>query len=336
MSDASPLRDAQGGPDASDAADATDATDAADASGRCTGGATSIQSCGGSSVDLCSDSQNCGACGAPCVDPGDGTRACVRGQCVDYTFVSWAHRDGGSFVLEEAGTRDTTTAILWASTMLPVLGWTEAQNACQSLGAGWRLPTRVEQLSIMRYGEADAALDPTYFPESSDPFAFSWAISHEGLNPYRISPVGGPVQLTTGLASGHCVKRVEGSPAARFDVTADTVYDRVTDLTWQRGAVQADGGAAQLAVDDAHLACIAWGGRLPTIVELASIIDERRVDASVSANADVFVDAPGAIYWSGTQDSPSNVATWYILSDGTHDYNGPNAQYSVRCVRAGR
>ena len=57
--------------------------------------------------------------------------------------------------------------------------WQEAVDYCTALdlpGSGWRLPTRLELLTLVNYGlpYPDPAIDARYFPTDSDPDTFKY------------------------------------------------------------------------------------------------------------------------------------------------------------------
>jgi len=132
---------------------------------------------------------------------------------------------------------------------------------------------------------------------------------------------------------------VQGTPAQRFSVDPanNTVFDRYTNLTWQRTADE-----SQRSFDAAMSYCssLGLGYRLPTFAELISLSDQvtRRMSAE-------FIGPPSA-YWTSSQHrtAPSHIYVfdaglyWYYgnTGDGTPD---PAAQavpeFRARCVHEG-
>ena len=122
-----------------------------------------------------------------------------------------------------------------------------------------------------------------------------------------------------------------GAPnAASYTDNGDmTVTDDVTGLMWQKAA--APGTYAQ-AMAVAYCPTLTVGGhrdwRLPTIIELVSLVDVGSSDASIN---EVFPSTSPNIFWSS---SPVPLTTYgWIVSNGSTISNGSALKYSVRCVR---
>lgn len=124
------------------------------------------------------------------------------------------------------------------------------------------------------------------------------------------------------------------APPGRYTINeeAETVYDNMTGLTWQRFVppnkrynMSADSYCAALSLDGG-------GWRLPTVLELLSIIDRTRV--SPAHDPEAFPDAPSERYFSSSiAESGSSRYQWYVSSiDGTVG-SGWAIEGLVRCVR---
>jgi hypothetical protein len=126
-------------------------------------------------------------------------------------------------------------------------------------------------------------------------------------------------------------------PSPRFVFTDDVVFDRLTGLTWQRKLV----ASVKFTWEDAKAHCAAFstpafpsGWRLPTRIELASIVDYTRRDPAIDAEAFPGTDINGTFFWTSSSPSQDNV---WIVGFGS-GYVGiesgiQNTLYSVRCVR---
>ncbi len=120
-----------------------------------------------------------------------------------------------------------------------------------------------------------------------------------------------------------------------YTSTSDTVFDKVTGLTWQRTASDKK-YLWQEAVDYCSGLDLAgsqtW--RMPTRIELLSIVDLTTVPA---INADAFPLTQVGEYWSRTV-SPRGTAKRYFVDfgDGRCDNSAGDlntTRYQVRCVR---
>ena len=97
---------------------------------------------------------------------------------------------------------------------------------------------------------------------------------------------------------------------SRYVIKGDSVYDKKTNLTWQRCSVgqkwdgaRCAGNAERFTFDDAHnLGDQAW--RVPTKDELASLIDQNRKAKGLKPmiNITVFPNSE-VVYWSSTIDT---------------------------------
>ncbi len=134
---------------------------------------------------------------------------------------------------------------------------------------------------------------------------------------------------------GYPVWPMPGTPAHLFeyDVRTDTVLDQVTGLEWQRNVdssvhdwEQAQSYCATLELDGKSN----W--RLPTRIELVSIVDYSAADPAIDAS--VFPATPSNQFWTS---SPSVVATgqaWTVnFNYGFVGYTDEIYALPVRCVR---
>src|SRR5260221_7957623 len=127
---------------------------------------------------------------------------------------------------------------------------------------------------------------------------------------------------------------------ARFKVKAEEVYDKQTDLTWQRCAVgqrwvQSSGclgNPAKFTFDEAQaLTNEKW--RVPTIEELQGIVAEYCSEPAVDPA--LFPGTPSEQFWTNAFYSP--MAFYVSLRNGSSNptyYS--DSRYNVRLVRSGR
>lgn len=126
-----------------------------------------------------------------------------------------------------------------------------------------------------------------------------------------------------------------------FVKAATEIHDVQTSLAWQREQLA---NLTRKPYAAAQNACTSWGGRLPTVKELLTLVDEApfkdyefgsTVDNAIDQNAFRYSTNADQPYWTGT---PSNVAgeRWGVsFKDGTmvslkeNDATG----FYVRCVK---
>lgn len=121
------------------------------------------------------------------------------------------------------------------------------------------------------------------------------------------------------------------APAGRYTVTADTVVDSRTELTWQR----ATGPASSW--EDAGSYCEGLslngtGWRLPTVKELLTLVDHSRTDPAIDTTA--FPDTESGWYWSSTPRASGSTEAWHVRFEWGDAW--PESRVSdgfVRCVR---
>lgn len=123
-----------------------------------------------------------------------------------------------------------------------------------------------------------------------------------------------------------------GSPSA-LTASAEIVADTSTGLTWQRGTM-----ASIATWADAKTACdaLALGGlsdwRLPTRIELASIVDYRRA-APVLAPT-YFENTVLGVYWTASAFAADTSRAWGtdMTTGAFMDYAKTDSHF-VKCVR---
>jgi Protein of unknown function (DUF1566) len=124
------------------------------------------------------------------------------------------------------------------------------------------------------------------------------------------------------------------APAGRYTISAGTVYDTKTKLTWQQSVptttyVWADAKAyCSSAAVGAALGGTGW--RLPTIKELQSLIDYTQ---SSAIDQTAFPGTPaGGLFWSSTPSADTPTSAWAIVNGKAFAYDMATTAYA-RCVR---
>jgi hypothetical protein len=128
---------------------------------------------------LLTDEAHCGQCGFPC-ELGD---TCTAGLCIpDYEWANWpvpTFADSNYTTTNDTVT-DRTTGLVWQRNVpSSYYKWANAKDYCAGLTlggmVGWRLPTRIELLSIADVTCSSPAIDPNAFPGT--PSEIFWSSS---------------------------------------------------------------------------------------------------------------------------------------------------------------
>jgi hypothetical protein len=220
--------------------------------------------------------------------------------------------------------------------------WDSAKTQCDCLATAgyrdWRLPTRIELLSIVDFTRGDPAVDGAAFP--STPSDYFWTSSPVAGSPdaawYLFFFDGNTHSMGKDAAyRARCVRTHEAAVASgpSFTTKGDgTVVDDKTKLTWQ---TDVDPSTFTWSDAKTHCATLALAGgafRLPTMKELQTLIDERAADPAIDVAA--FPGAPSESFWTGTPLAGGPTEAWFV-----NFYNGVaytslvDHSYRVRCVR---
>ena len=134
--------------------------------------------------------------------------------------------------------------------------------------------------------------------------------------------------------------RLSGAKAApMYMPTADTVVDVVTGLTWQRNLPEMYPGCTQVCTwDKAKAYCDAlqlegWSDwRLPTRIELVSILDDDAIMPSIDEEA--FPATPADTFWTASSFAGGSNQAWVVKFGAFQSTAEPkNNGFRARCVR---
>lgn len=231
---------------------------------------------------------------------------------------------------------DTVTGLGWQDTVSTTGRTFDDANAyCDALvydaQSDWRLPTRIEAISIMSFQPTFDGSSVTGAAFSSVPVSASscfWTGSRDpqstmyayGLNVATVSPMA---------MSSSCVARCVrggaplGAPVAKqYVLTTSTVTDPTTGLVWEKTPPDAE---APFATADARCKALVLDGhtmRLPGVKELSSIVDETKHDP---ASAAAFGSFAVRMFTSNVQ--------WTVEFTNGSTTQGPSGfSYWSRCV----
>ncbi len=236
---------------------------------------------------------------------------------------------------------DSVTGLSWTKDAEPSMTHPEATAHCDGLGQGgftdWRLPARVELVSIWDFGTGYPYVDSTAFTQTPAPF---WSTSSSTAGKFWLvyfQGAGGA--LEAGVGFGGAVRCVRGAVgfSDTFMATADTVIDSATGLEWTRtivGGGSFNGGIAgceALELDNKT----DW--RLPNSKEIYTVIDEAFSDPPVDPAYFDWSNSPNQWLWTSTPKA--GLSTWAFFVSLT---NGASVAASNRfateryvCVRGG-
>jgi hypothetical protein len=275
-----------------------------------------------------------------------------------------------SYTTANGMVHDNVTCLDWQQvTSTTTYTVTDAITYCTSLNLGgytdWRLPTRVEMSSIMdwtRSPATDAAFtSASGFHKTGSNWIltvkqigagagkdFAWSFNMgDGIVSNALSAATlSRVRCVRGNGTGEGFSDPAVPPANQYTaISTDEVQDNYTKLIWQR-----DGAASGLITWDAavqYCAALTLGGntwRLPTVRELATLVDENQVAPAI--NRTMFPNTKyGARsnnwYWASHHQRNSTTASWGLnFDDGftgfnagvSGDWNFWDAAYA-KCVR---
>ena len=267
--------------------------------------------------------------------------------------------DGTNYVIDDAqGTvLDKTTHLMWQRTSLPLASYDDAKCACRSYTGGgfhdWRMPTLLEMVTIIDYakninqsgtGTTVAATNTVVFPDTR--LEYYWTASTQGAQ--SLMP-GLPILLdfgngntaestSTGTSRGdfRCVRSTQALPAPpRFTVQDGIVHDASTKLSWQQFLVNSMFKPSEAA---GYCAGLSLGGqqgfRLPTVKELASLIDFTTTKG-LRIDERSFPGTQSLSYVTATRYGADPTASVWVVDFGSGDIilQVADQAFYVRCVK---
>jgi hypothetical protein len=246
-------------------------------------------------------------------------------------------RDGGALQVTAADAvtaLDPRTGLTWQRRASPSsMTAAQAQQWCAQAptdGAPWRLPSRLELATVVDFNANSPAIDVATFPEA--PLEIFWSASPVAGTPGAFWGVHlryGESAVAVGdvLGRARCVRGERPSPRP-LRVEPDAVVDDRTALRWRR---RPDGAAADHAGAAATCAALGGGHRLPTVLELLSIVDAARREPAV--DPDAFPGTPSLTFWTDTVFRGEPHRHWGVdFLDGQSVVARDADAFAVRCV----
>jgi hypothetical protein len=251
---------------------------------------------------------------------------------------------------------DWVTGLEWEGAVEPTTVYNQNQAVahCASKGNGWRLPSRIELVTLVDYtiAKPGPTINPVFTdaPVTNTPAAKYWTSSH-GASDTSVGWAVGFDDASTHQISGitackvRCVRGPTFCPQTRYEIDGDAVVDGATGLRWQRAfATTPQPWASAMAICPS-------GWRVPSLTELQSIVDETKELPAI--DSDAFPDVPmdtTSYFWTaqlqagGSGGSGGNggsggagggvPSAWYVtFIHGHADVEAVTTPYWVRCVQ---
>lgn len=243
---------------------------------------------------------------------------------------------------------DNMTGLLWEQGVgcaTPGCNQADAAAHCASLTLGgysdWRIPTRIELVSIIDDTKHAPAIDGSVFTGMSGYFWTSTPMIFFPKNAFKVGGTEGDTSYgSTGLNHVRCVHAPAAAPVVPYQLQSGgtptgTVLDTGTGMTWQQAA-----SPATYTLDDANSYCSSntpglpgTGWRLPSMKELQTVVNDSRVRPAIDSS--VFPSTPFDVaYWSSTKVAGRPGYAWSVSFElGVSSHTSASTKYHVRCVR---
>jgi Protein of unknown function (DUF1566) len=262
-------------------------------------------------------------------------------------FASSGLPNPQSYDLKVAGTvLDQVTGLMWQRRVDPGnVTFDEANAKCDSLELGgyrdWRLPSRIELVSILDLAETQPSIDRDAFPATPSDWFWSSSVGSDGPTTawYVYFYFGYPkTDERSSPFRARCVRTekptaFEGDAEAHYELSATSVRDLGTGLTWQRVLSPSKLPFAAALAYCGHLNLEGhkdW--RLPSMPELESLVDERASNPAIDTTA--FPGTPAESFWTSSLFGNKPAEAWHVYFDhGAALYGLLKASFRVRCVR---
>jgi hypothetical protein len=260
------------------------------------------------------------------------------GEDSDYTINAPSYTDNGDGTI----TDDVTTLVWQKQDDGVTKNWADAITYCDNLTLGgqtnWRLPSRLELVSLIDNGTSNPAVNTTYFPNTSS-YIYRTSTKYGG----SASDSWG-VNFSFGVTGGYmddattyvrCVQGGQSAPQSLTDNGNGMVTDNGTHLMWQQGESSSTTWEEALYTCETSTLAGYTDWRLPNFKELLSLVDDTRYRPS--NNIAMFPNAISDYYWTSTTYAiNSSYASCVFFEYGFPNYINKTFFNNVRCVRGGQ
>jgi len=219
----------------------------------------------------------------------------------------------------------------------------DALAHCAALELGghddFRLPTRIELVSIVDDSVTGPALDPSAFPnENSEAFWSASSVPGDPEQRFHVNFFFGytTANLTVYAQWVRCVRTAvapESSALGPLTADADVVHDPATELSWQRTVAPEP---LEFSEANAYCADLELAGmsdfRLPSMKELQTLVREDVTEGPLIDQA-AFPATPADLGWTSSVVSGNPASAWLVrFSDGYALYAALSTPAVTRCV----
>jgi hypothetical protein len=239
-------------------------------------------------------------------------------------------------------TIDQVTGLTWQKHALgTALTWQEAMDACDALTLGakddWRLPTRMELVSILDYDKTDPATDSDAFPATKHDYYWASSVAVAAPNRHwQVDFSQGSVfpEDSAQKYYARCVRGKTKVPPTHYTAGTGVVTDNYTHLMWEmpKPGVKETLAEAKFRCENLDLGG-ATDWRLPSMNELQTLVDVTAIDPAIDSS--VFTDAivnMGDMDWS---QSTRTIGGYWVVqwAGGVTPSDDGNASHHSRCAR---
>lgn len=290
-----------------------------------------------------------------------GSSIASYGTCFDVEWARWpvppSNLADSEYELTEETVIDKTTDLVWQrSVSASTYTWADAKKHCEQLSlagfsSGWRLPSRMELLTLVDYSRLEPAINIIAFPGTpyfSDPNNVSnghfWSLSPYTETGFAWSVsfrAGGYIKNAVNMSFyARCVRNYTNkeraeAPKGQYTFTAGSpkVHDNQTKLTWQRGVSSEPDTLAAAAIYCHALSLEGLSWRLPHMRELTTLVDTQAQASRPAIDSAAFPDALKEKLWSASMVSDNSGTAWAVdFADGQSFRDAVAVPHRVRCV----
>lgn len=277
------------------------------------------------------------------IDTAPDAMTCEPGAREDFTRWKMPNFSPGlpnpaSYTVIGGSVRDNASGLIWQRTPPADMSQPDAEAYCEALtldgACDWRLPQRIELISISDYTKAGVTIDTAAFGDvPPTPFWTATLDRNDSLRAWYVSFSNGVID-TTVRADPYGVRCVRGGgsqPGAHYTSTAETVMDNGTGLTWERTVDIGSFTYAEAMARCAGLTTAGGGWRSPSINELETLVDVSV--ASPAIHSLTFPQTPASLFWSQNVQVGDTSQGWTVNFDNGTVARALTTALPVRCVR---